>query len=415
MLSVKVIPSKIENMPTIEVSLAEKRVYLYSKYNPSRDSRIFAEDLYREGSGLYLVYGLGLGYHIDALVDLIDRDDYHIHVFECNEDIIRIASDYLERKALDRNFTFHQMKNDSLHYGELARILAMDDISVGIHKPSMEAIPSQFKELKYLLEEFIMTSSSMEAMSAALDENFKENIGSFDDRVDSLFGKFEGKAIYIVSAGPSLDRNMGDLAKLGDGGIILSVGRAAKALLAMGIRPDYIILTDPSRHLYNNQLKGLEPDIPIIVLSTADKNIMKNYKGKRYIALQKGYPKAEELAEKLGAVLVRTGGSVATTALDIAIKMGGNPIVFVGQDLGFTDNKSHSSKARARNIVDSSGLRDVEDVYGNTIQTSKNLYIYLRWIQNRIEEEKNIEFIDATEGGARIRGTKVMRLKDLIK
>ncbi len=111
---------------------------------------------------------------------------------------------------------------------------------------------------------------------------------------------------------------------------------------------------------------------------------------------------------------MKTGGSVATTALDVAIRMGGNPIIFVGQDLGFTDNKSHSSKTYSRRIFESQGLREVEDIYGNTIQTSKNLYIYLRWIKNRISEENNMEFIDATEGGARIRGTKIMKLRDIV-
>ena len=68
----------------------------------------------------------------------------------------------------------------------------------------------------------------------------------------------------------------------------------------------------------------------------------------------------------------------------------------------------------SEDVIDSNSLRNVEDVYGNMIQTSKNLYIYLRWIQNRIAEEKTVEFIDATEGGARIKGTKVMRLRDVV-
>jgi len=37
--------------------------------------------------------------------------------------------------------------------------------------------------------------------------------------------------------------------------------------------------------------------------------------------------------------LVDSGGSVATTILDIAIKMGGNPIILVGQDLAYVDGK----------------------------------------------------------------------------
>jgi len=39
---------------------------------------------------------------------------------------------------------------------------------------------------------------------------------------------------------------------------------------------------------------------------------------------------------------VDSGGSVATTILDIAIKMGGNPIILVGQDLAYVDGKNHA-------------------------------------------------------------------------
>jgi len=259
-----------------------------------------------------------------------------------------------------------------------------------------------------------MKQYSAEAFSDILDKNFKENINNFDGSVDDLFGKFKNKPLYLVSAGPSLDQNIHELSKVKDKGIILSVGRAVKPLLTSGIVPNYIVITDPGNHLYNMQLKGLDIDVPIIVLSTCDKNVMLNYMGKKYIAFQEGYTPAEEYAKKANYKLVKTGGSVATTALDIAIKMGYNPIIFVGQDLAFTESRAHSQKTYAKSIVNSGNLREVEDVNGNIIKTSKNLYIYLRWIQNRIEEEQGIEFIDATEGGARISGTKAMRLSEFI-
>ena len=94
--------------------------------------------------------------------------------------------------------------------------------------------------------------------------------------------------------------------------------------------------------------------------------------------------------------------------------MGCNPIVFVGQDLAFTDNKTHSKATYSKDITVSENLREVEDIYGNIVYTPKNLYIYLRWIQNRINKEESITFIDATEGGARIKGTEILTLEKAI-
>jgi hypothetical protein len=56
-----------------------------------------------------------------------------------------------------------------------------------------------------------------------------------------------------------------------------------------------------------------------------------------------------------------------------------------------------------------------KDIYGNIVQTGKNLDIYREWIERRIKEVQGVEFIDATEGGALILGTKIMSLKDTIE
>lgn len=416
--NLNLITTKQPNIPTIQVTINNKSFFLYSKYDPNRDSKAFAEEVYDEDVETYLIYGLGLGYHIKELEDLINVNSksYHIYVIECNRDILKLASENVDLNRIlnNKNVTLIMMENDRKSYEKLNKILSIDNIKIAIHKPSLNIIPEEFIELKYLLEEFQMKQNTIDSTKDMLEENFMENINNFDENVDVLFNKHINKPLYLVAAGPSLDKNIHELAKVKDKGIILSVGRAVRSLLAAGIIPHYIIITDPSDFLYDMQLKGLDIDVPIIVLSTCDKNVMQKYKGFRYIALQEGYPFAEEYAKNNNHNLVKTGGSVATTGLDVAIRMGCNPIIFVGQDLGFTENKTHSKDTFSQDVIESNSLRDVEDVYGNIIQTSKNLYIYLRWIQNRIAEEKDIGFIDATEGGAKIRGTEIMKLSDVI-
>lgn len=415
--SLQLISTKEQNRPTVQSTIGEKRILLYSKYNPTRDSKIFADEAYDGNAENYLIYGLGLGYHIYELENLlhINCKKYHIYIVECNKDIIELAMDNIDLDGIlkNENITFIIMENERDSYEKLNKILSLEKINIAIHRPSLDIIPKEFTRLKYLLEEFLMKQNTITAYSNVLDENFKVNIINYDGNVDTLFNKFRDKPLYLVAAGPSLDKNIHELANIKDNGIILSVGRAVRSLLSAEIIPDYIIITDPSDYLYDMQLKGLDIDVPIIVLSTCDKNVMINYKGFKYIALQEGYPLAEEYAKKNNHKQVETGGSVATTGLDVAIRMGCNPIIFVGQDLAFTENKTHSSNTFSKDITESNILRDVEDIYGNTIQTSKNLYIYLRWIQNRIAEEKGIEFIDATEGGARIKGTKVIKLSEV--
>ncbi len=415
----ELISTKQRNMPTIQATIDNKSYIFYSKYDPSRDSKAFAEEVYDKNIENYLIYGLGLGYHIGALEKLIKSKDnnYHIYIIECNKDILKLAIENVNLNEIlnNKKITFIMMENERESYEKLNKILSIGNIKIGIHRPSLSIISKEFIELRYLLEEFQMKQNAINSTKDMLEKNFKENIKNFNSNVDILFNKYINKPLFLVAAGPSLDRNIQELIKVKDNGVILSVGRAVRPLLAAGIIPDYIIITDPSDFLYDMQLKGVEINVPIIVLSTCDKNVMLNYKGYKYIALQEGYPPAEEYAKNKTLQLIKTGGSVATTGLDVAIRMGSNPIIFVGQDLAFTENKTHSKHTFSKDVIESNSLRNVEDVYGNIIQTSKNLYIYLRWIQNRIIEEKDIEFIDATEGGARIKGTKIMRLGEVIE
>ena len=51
--------------------------------------------------------------------------------------------------------------------------------------------------------------------------------------------------------------------------------------------------------------------------------------------------------------------------------------------------ETHSKFSYSKEVNGYRNLRRVEDIYGNTVYSPKNLYSYLRWIQNRIVNERN--------------------------
>ncbi len=403
------------NQFTLKINQNNKSYFLHSKYNPNREAENIAEENYDESVKNYIIFGLGFGYHVEQLMSMVPKS--HFYIIETNKEVFKLALEYVNLSNIISNDRVHLYVTDDIYeISEILKdILLLDDIKIVLHNASVKIMPEKLKDIRYLIEEYKMKESSFEKYAPILEKNFNSNIKNYDENVDILFNRFKNVPLYIIAAGPSLDKNIKELKKAKGKGIILSVGRAVRPLLKENIEPDLIIITDPSTYLYDMQLKGLDIDVPIIVLSTCDKNVMLKYKGKKLIAFQEGYPLAEKYAKKYNHKLVETGGSVATTALDLAIKMGCNPIIFVGQDLAFTDNKTHSKDTFSKDITFYNNLRKVEDVYGNIVYTPKNLYSYLRWIQNRIKREKNITFIDATEGGAKIIGTKILTLKETIK
>lgn len=62
----------------------------------------------------------------------------------------------------------------------------------------------------------------------------------------------------------------------------------------------------------------------------------------------------------------------------------------------------------------SSRYFEVEDIYGGKVYTEGNMDMYRRWYEEIISSNPDYTVIDATEGGAKIHGSKIMTLQDVI-
>lgn len=400
-------------LPTVWLDIAGRQFYLHSKYDPVKEAEQFINENYSPGVKTYVIYGFGLGYHIRKL---LEKDQgLKVVVFETNKAIMKLALENTDLQDLlaAPNLEIIVAEEVADFCKEFGRVLEDGNEKLIVHLPSLNAMPEKFFVIKQLLENF-----RVEANSAAIDHglhlNFAENIQNYDMNVDALFDRFQGVPVVIVAAGPSLDKNKALLKEVKNRALLFVVGTAVKPLLKEGVQPDLIIITDPQEIVYN-QIEGLEISIPVVVLSTCNRLVSTNYKGFKYLALQKGFPPAEKFAEENQSDLVRTGGSVSTTALDIALRFGCDPIIFVGLDLAYTGGTSHVQGTHFyRKIEKNKHLRPVEDINGQIIYTGKNLHIYLKWIENRIKEEQHRAFIDATEGGARIEGSSIMTLQQVV-
>lgn len=393
------------SLPTLRLKVPGRQLFLHSCIDPLKEAAAFARSNYDSRYSTYIIYGFGLYYHIKAFMNISSK--LNIYVFESNVDVFKAALSVIDLREEFEKCNLHiilENKPDKMAL-ELKHTLSIPNCTLIIHLPSLQAMSDGFAEIRDLLEEYRVSERSINNSETLLEENFSGNIQSYDLNIDSLFGKFTGIPAVIVSSGPSLDKNKLILKDLKNKAIILSVGRSLKPLLVEGICPDMVIVTDPHDIVYN-QLEDLDIEIPVIGLATCCHKVFNNSRGIKFIALQEGFLQAETYAKQNCNKLVRTGGSVATTALDIIIRFGCNPIIFVGQDLAFSDGRNYvrGTLNCTENILDKN-LRPVKGVNGETVYTTKSLAIFKRWIENRIAEEKDILFINATEGGSDIEGT----------
>ncbi|WP_294376368.1 6-hydroxymethylpterin diphosphokinase MptE-like protein, partial [uncultured Clostridium sp.] len=160
-------------------------------------------------------------------------------------------------------------------------------------------------------------------------------------------------------------------------------------------------------------------NIPLFFYEGTNCKVVKKHKGIKILSRYgHSYSKFVEDITQAPIIKGEGGGSVAHYMTLQAIYMGCNPIIFIGQDLAYDDEKKYSQLAQiSSEIIDKT--RKDDDIYVEGV--SKKLVrsdIYLNSF--RIEFEKiikrfpDVKFINATEGGARIKGTLEMSLKDVV-
>ena len=224
---------------------------------------------------------------------------------------------------------------------------------------------------------------------------------------------------FVVSAGPSLNKNIKQLKRAKNKSFIIAVDTAVKPLLREGIEPDLFATLDgikPLEVIETEQAKNL----PMLTKVTAAHSIMDYHTGKKFF-YNEGYQYVHKLFEMNDKTIegFPTGGSVATLAFSLACHLGFRKIIFVGQDLAYTGNKSHADGTFQEVMPkeDTEKFIKVPGNYEDEVPTLKNLDGYRKWFGEYIEwwqKRHDTEFINATEGGARIEGTKLMSLADVI-
>jgi hypothetical protein len=180
--------------------------------------------------------------------------------------------------------------------------------------------------------------------------------------------------------------------------------------------PDIICIVDSNNVAYE-QIKDYHLDnIPIVVNELANYNISSQYNNTVYfISMFKDLIKYvtnknyDELAH---------GGSVAHLCISTAVYLGSKKVILFGQDSAYTDNKLHADSTVKGEINDNleNTLTDkfyAEGNYEEKVLTSYELYDYKNWIENFIAFNKNVEFINCINAGAKIEGAKLIKLEDI--
>lgn len=230
----------------------------------------------------------------------------------------------------------------------------------------------------------------------------------------------------IVAAGPSLNKNIDGLKEVKNRACIIATDTALKPLLNRGIIPDFLVMVDGKKPAVLFEHERLS-EVPLVMSALVSREPVNMHKGRKFFSwegtryetdLIKVAKESSNNPDLIDLISIPTGGSVATTAFSFACILGSRTIILMGQDLALTGNKTHADGTFKNKMEELDMTRgnyiEVEDIYGNMVLTRPDYKSYLDWFNEYIPKLKEVNVIDATEGGAKIKGTEILTLKEAV-
>lgn len=384
-----------------------------------------------ETTPVLFVIGLGQGH----LLEVLDRRGWTGHVIALEPDATT-ATRYLNRKATcNWQVAGRLTVLTGPDYTGLDQ--AVSALPLATEKPVIAGNP----EVARLHREACVHAARMVSRAwfgaRANDEARRQNAGRYllntlrnlpsiasEGDATSLVGAFAGVPALVVAAGPSLDRNLPEIVTLRDRALLIAVDTALRPLLAAGVQPDFVVAVDPSE-ANACHLTDLPPcpETHFVAEGSIDPEAVRQFEGRTFFFRVAGHhPWPWLRGLDLDRQLLRAWGSVLTTAFDLALQMGCEPIVFAGADLAFTGGRPYArgttyeegwrrEQAWGHTLEETWAKRLDEwpetletGVAGGLVRTAPHLRSFRDWIVTEAGKSGRA-IVNATEGGILVGGT----------
>jgi hypothetical protein len=415
------------NLPVIAKKEGNSIFPLGSLDDPQRDARELITAYHDKQVNHWIFAGIGSGYElIEAMRYSKEMNNYL--VIELDLTLLKhiLAQIDVSQLISSNNFVFYWNEDQDLHETieaffdkkcyinhAILKEKSLSESRPKIHKKIVEKIEHYFQIFNIDLE------SNYQSFPLIL-RNQLQNIPFIfkGKKVKSLFNSFNNIPAIIIGAGPSLDRNVDLLYGIEKKAILIATDTVAKKLSMENIKPHFIISGDPYIQNYFHFIDYkpvdsflvFEPRINSRIPSIFDENIFITSFGSAMMKL------IESCTGDFGNL--DSWGSVSTMAFDLAVKMKCNPIIFVGQDLAYTDNRYYckgtypeikqnmiafyeDSEDREKyfsKIIQSKGTLEADDIYGKKTLTDRMMLNYKSWLEDKIKKANRL-CINSTEGG----------------
>ena len=410
---------------------------LASARRPGEETERLIKDIEYGESACIVVAGFGLGDHVEAIARRLGRTGVLL-VLETDTALLKAVfsrfdvRDWIAKSRLLLRVDPGDAAGLAMGLHGFESILMLGTLILE-HPPSRTRLGDATSVFTRSLVDITATArTSIYTALTRCSSTIQNQLANLDhyamgSGVEDLAGMAAGRLGIVVSAGPSLRRNISLLAAPGirDRCVIVATQTTLKPLLAAGVAPHFVTALD--YHAISQRFyEGLDPaalqDTELVIDSQVSRAVPDAWPGRircipspeldRFLGpLAKGQPPLESSA------------TVAHLAYVFARHLGCDPVALIGQDLGFTDGLYYAPGTAIHDVwlPELSAFNTIEtmeweriarhrthlaarvDVNGRRIFTDAQMLNYLQSFEIRFTADvaAGLSVIDATEGGVR--------------
>lgn len=327
---------------------------LHSSVAPNKEAQRLVQRALAEEHDAVVVFGTGLGYHLEELRK--QEPALPVILVEPSPELMKHALSYRSHEWWCR------YGPDLVCAPEEEDLLSTTLRRLGVYKPAslvlggMRQLYERETELSgTVLEQYrhrrSVNRNTLRRFGKLWVRNTLKNLFGAEPRpgIDHLAGTANGIPALVCGAGPTLDLLQPYLAPLSKRCLVIAVDTALTVLQRIGVTPDFAVVADPqywnTRHLdalrFSEQVRTQEEATILVSEPATHPRVFRLWRGPCVVSASL-FPLGSFIdtwsgrSRKLGA-----GGSVATSAWDLARIMGSSEIFLAGIDLGFPGNLTH--------------------------------------------------------------------------
>ncbi|MFO0827423.1 MAG: 6-hydroxymethylpterin diphosphokinase MptE-like protein [Phycisphaerales bacterium] len=419
---------------------------LASRHRPLEEANALVGNVDLADRAVLFVLGFGLGYHVRRAAERMERAGVVV-VIEPDLGLLKAVLSRVDHSSAIRASNVLVI-TDPADRGEWARrfgqldVMLIQGVRIIEHPASRARLGDLAKHCSEQLTESVraarLSMSTTLVRSVVTANAYLANLPLYAAGAGcaELQDIAAGRLGVVVSAGPSLKRNMHRLAAPGvhERCVIVATQTTLRPLLDAGIKPHFVCALD-WHHISKRFYEGLRAEdvaeTTLVLDPQANPIIAQSYPGPVRV-FHADFP--QMVLGRTGRDMgrVRTGTTVAHLCYSFARWLGCDPVALIGQDLGFTDGLYY---ARGTAIDDvwapelnpfntiemmewqrimrhKQHLRKVRDIHGRSMYTDAQMEGYLVRFEALFESDRaqGKRTIDATEGGVSKAATTVMPL-----